>query len=273
MPYKTILVQGGVDAEAPNRVKAALSVGALFGAAVIGCGAEAWAPNVQPDFAFVDPATVQAVRDALDANLRAAEAEFDKHCAAYPHPHAWKACIAYPAAAMNQMARGADLIVAGRPRHGDTDRTFASPGELVMGSGLPVLVMPPGAAALRPDTVLVAWKDTREARRALADAIPFLQRAKKVLFFQVRHGEAESREDHQHAVLERLQRHGVTATPLVRLAGDLTVGEQIVEAALAHQADLIVTGAYGHSRLREWAFGGVTRTLLDDSPKPVLFGR
>ncbi len=273
MSYKTILVQGGVDPQAGARVRAALAVGGLFGAAVIGAGAEAWAPYVQPDFAFVDPVAIQATREALDDNLRAAEAAFLALGADYSEPISWRSAVTYPATFMTELARGADLVVAGRPRHGDTDNTFAHPSGLIMRAGTPVLVLPEDFTDVRAETVLVAWKDTHEARRALADSIPFLKQAKKVVLFHVHPDGKGSSPPRHHDVLERLRRHGVEAVPIFRAGADLAAGDELADAALDHHADIIVAGAYGHPRLSEWAFGGTTQTLLKDCRKPVLFSR
>ncbi|TIS70092.1 MAG: universal stress protein, partial [Mesorhizobium sp.] len=112
-------------------------------------------------------------------------------------------------------------------------------------------------------TVLVAWKDGREARRALSDSLPFLANANEVVIATM---EADSGQDARNSLADVavfLEQHGITARTEV-IAGEAD-GERLVAFARLIRADLIVSGAYGHSRLREWAFGGVTRSLIGES--------
>jgi nucleotide-binding universal stress UspA family protein len=118
----------------------------------------------------------------------------------------------------------------------------------------------------------VAWSNRREANRAISDALPFLMRAEAVHVIQVA-AEGEQDADGLAEVKRRLSRHGVaadceTAVPAYRsIAGDLQA------AADRHDADLIVAGGYGHSRMREWVMGGVTQELIDFSRRFVLLSR
>jgi nucleotide-binding universal stress UspA family protein len=117
----------------------------------------------------------------------------------------------------------------------------------------------------------VAWKNTREARRALADALPFLMRASQVTVAVIS-GESEEVEHiGLQEVSERLGRHGVKVKTLVAPKGCGTVTDAIERVAGEVSADLIVVGAYGHSRLQEWVLGGVTEDLLAASSRCVLF--
>ena len=110
---------------------------------------------------------------------------------------------------------------------------------------------------------LVAWKDCREARIALASAIPLLQRATGVTLYIVRSD--DEADDSAADVVRYLARHEITAEPVVVRQGETPTGRQILDEALARSAGLIVAGGYGHARLREWALGGVTRDLINDS--------
>jgi nucleotide-binding universal stress UspA family protein len=116
---------------------------------------------------------------------------------------------------------------------------------------------------IRAKTVLVAWKDTREARRAVADALPFLAKANEVVVATIDTSRDESIRDSLDDVAAFLGHHGIKArTELIAGEAD---GDRLLTFARSIHADLIVSGAYGHSRLREWAFGGVTRTLIEES--------
>ena len=169
-------------------------------------------------------------------------------------------------------ARGADLLLAASE---SDDRKVSGSSELevsdlIMRSGRPVLLASPGTTRLQMRRTLVCWKDTREARRAVADALPLLKASQKVEVVEL----ASQREiDPAQAGLgdlgDWLRRHGVEADCF---ATPLTGVESAHLAAIAEalDADLVVAGAFGHSRLREWAFGGVTKDLLMRSERCTL---
>ena len=177
-----------------------------------------------------------------------------------------------PARALAALSRSADLIVVSAHPQTNYYRA-ADPAEVVMRSGRPVLVVPDKGAPLKGDAVVVAWKDTREARRALQDGLPFLQRAKQVVVAAVcSQDETGAVQRQVDDVIDYLSRRGVAAraTAKVSVASDAGVVGELNAAAQAIGADLIVAGAYGQSRLREWVFGGVTRTLMDEPTRYLL---
>lgn len=157
-------------------------------------------------------------------------------------------------------------------RHGRSDYNVATPAALALQTGRPVLVAPADATGLQLDRVLVAWRDTREARRALADALPILKRAKAVLVAEIcGHADALAAEARLADVAQYLLRHGVhAATRVGPEERDVSSAQQLFEVADQHAGDLIVAGAYGHSRLGEWVFGGFTRALLAQTTRAVL---
>jgi nucleotide-binding universal stress UspA family protein len=130
-----------------------------------------------------------------------------------------------------------------------------------------VLPVAPGVASLRAEHVVVAWKDTREARRAVLDAIPFLRIAKRVSVVEVC-----TRDEERNAlariddVVRYLARHRIAADPRPILHRDRSDADHLLQFALNEDADLLVAGAYGHSRLGEWIFGGMTQDILTSSP-------
>ena len=111
--------------------------------------------------------------------------------------------------------------------------------------------------------MLVAWKDTREARRAVADALPFLSKADEVVVVTIDGNPDDGVRDSLADVAVSLEHHGILARTEI-LKGEEN-GEQLLAFARSIHTDLVVSGAYGHSRLREWAFGGMTRTLVRES--------
>ncbi len=160
--------------------------------------------------------------------------------------------------------RNADLVIASANYRGSLTRgtPYLNIGDLVMQSGRPVLIIPPATVELKARSVLVGWNDTREARRAVSDALPWLQTADRVLVIEVaRKKDIEQAEKGVADVVRWLKRHQVPAE-------GRTVPEQgrnalqLEAVAGTEGIDLIVAGAYGHSRFREWALGGVTRNLL-----------
>jgi nucleotide-binding universal stress UspA family protein len=135
-------------------------------------------------------------------------------------------------------------------------------GDLVMQVGRPILIVPAAADKLKLERVVVFWKETREARRAAFDALPLLKKAVNVVVAEIAAEEdLAAVRTHLEEVVGWLKRHGVVAEVLaLPSTGDDATGLNAI--AEEQGADIIVAGAYGHGRLREWAFGGVTSDLL-----------
>lgn len=138
----------------------------------------------------------------------------------------------------------------------------AHAGEIVMQSGRPVLAVPVTSNQFNLENMLIGWKDTREARRAIADALPLLKLATKVTVFEiVPIDEKKDSVKRLNEVVNWLKSHEIEAEALATVSND-TDASQFITLAKKHQANIVVTGAYGHSRLREWVLGGVTDELL-----------
>ena len=211
MALKTILVHAEPGESCDRRVRLAAQVADIFGACLTGLGAEAFGPMIASDYAMVDGALIEAVRERIAADLPAAEKHFRELTAGRDKTD-WVCCEDYPDKMLALYARGADLIVASRPARGDSATFTAIPADLIMEAGTPVLLAPDTNQAFRGERVVVAWKDTRESRRAVADALPFLLRAQKVFVVSVG-SEANTQSDHPglRDVARRLGRHGVEA--------------------------------------------------------------
>jgi nucleotide-binding universal stress UspA family protein len=164
-------------------------------------------------------------------------------------------------------ARAADLIIIGREKDSANPYYGLDPGAAIVGTGRPVLLVPDEIESLEAQHILIAWKDTREARRAVRDAIPFLQRAKRVTIVEVcEHASAAQSQRYINDLADYLSCHEVIVTGKVYLDSKEPVPNELFRFAGKENADLIVVGAYGHSRLGEWIFGGVTRDLIVNSP-------
>jgi nucleotide-binding universal stress UspA family protein len=170
-----------------------------------------------------------------------------------------------------QQARSADLLITRLPAVGRFETGLqVDVGDLVMQAGRPVLLVPDGVSELKLDWAMVGWNDTREARRAIADALPLLRLAKLVHVVEIAAPEElAAAAARLEQVVAWLERQGVAAHALPT-ALEEDQDRQLGAIALARGADLLVAGAYGHQRLREWVFGGVTQELLAHPPCCLL---
>ena len=274
MSYATILVHAEVDPAAEPRLRLAADLADQFDAALIGVAAEMYEPSTAASAAgYFDGETLVAEGKAVEEDLKLAQSKFNEAAKSVRAGAEWRCGVAMPHEMITHQARAADLIVAG-PRRTEAYgfQTRADPGDLVMQAGRPVLVVPLDLAKLDASSVVIGWKDTRESRRAMSDAMPFLKRAKQVLLAEIAEPRDETEARVQLAdVAEYLRRHGVKASTTVREPGKATVAEALLEIADMQDAGLIVAGGYGHTRLREWIFGGVTQEFLADAHRAVLF--
>lgn len=271
MTYKTLLVHVQPEEAAAHRLKCAVALADDLGAELLGLGAEMLPPAGFADpYGYLEGEWVAAMRVQVERNLEAAETAFKQAVGA--RRATWRAAHDFPAPTLARTARAADLIIAGgSPLNLSDNCRIADPAELVLTAGRPVLIAPPTGDRLRGQSVVLAWKDTRESRRAAADALPLLRRAQDVVVLEVCEDEqADAATFRTRDVAEALVRHGVPARAKVQTAPDARVCEELNICAQAMNADLIVAGAYGHSRTREWVFGGVTRDLLRHPERFVL---
>lgn len=175
-------------------------------------------------------------------------------------------------------AKYADLVVAGQ-RDGDDDSSQEGQDELldhlVLEAGRPVLLVPyAGTFKVVGQRVMVAWNATREAARALNDALPLLKKAKEVHVVAVNPRGGNGRDGHGDVpsadIALHLARHGVKAEAEAIEAKNMGAGEALLSRAMDESVDMIVMGAYGRSRLRELVLGGATRHMLRHMTVPVL---
>jgi nucleotide-binding universal stress UspA family protein len=170
----------------------------------------------------------------------------------------------------------ADLVVIARPA--PAGQTASPPGlaeSLVLSSGRPIIVFPPRGTVSRIRRVLVGWNARRESIRAVADALPLLVRADAVEVLVIdheRHSAAHGQEPGAD-IARHLTRHGARIEVRRVESDGKEVGHLLLSQAAAFGADLLVMGAYGQSRLSEWLFGSVTRTILYEAGLPVLMSR
>jgi nucleotide-binding universal stress UspA family protein len=164
-------------------------------------------------------------------------------------------------------SRRHDLVVVkgGGAKEGGLDANDV--GRLILGAGRPTLLAPTVPA--RPiSTVVIAWKDTPEAARAVGAAMPLLEKAKRI--YVVTASEDETPRSDQNGVVSHIEWHGLKCEGLQVEPRGRDAYDAVLETASAANADLLVAGAYGHGRLREVVFGGFTEGLLEDASLPVL---
>jgi nucleotide-binding universal stress UspA family protein len=163
-------------------------------------------------------------------------------------------------------ARTSDLLVVGRPV-GDRGVLPETLEAALFDSGRPLLI--PGSVPVALDTVAIAWKPTREAARAVAAAMPFLAAAKRVVILTVAEGDKADHSDTARLVVA-LRRHDITAEAHCLQPGSRSAADTLLGAASEIGAGLLIMGGYGHSRLRELVFGGVTEHVIRGAALAVL---
>jgi len=274
MTYATVMVSLALDQSNEARLQVAGELAERFEAAMVGVAAARFAPPLY----FTDGAEAQRLIDESEASverrLAGLEAQFRAATRNRGGHVEWRSATDFPARFVLAQARCADIVVSGGQSSVFSDAfALASPKDLVMQAGRPLLVVPDGANWLDLRSVLVAWKDTPEARRAVADALPMLRKARDVTIAAI-----PERDDERSVVMAGvtdvaawLARHGVTATARVSEAvRNEPAAAQLEKIAGDVGAGLIVAGAYGHSRFRELILGGVTQYLVTQSARSVL---
>ena len=261
----TMMVHVDVVRDCEQRVQLALALAGRFGATLIGVAGLTPRPTFAAGGVVVYPEPTQ--RDLEQASARLDELG-KKFCAQGQglKQIEWRTALEFPSELVAREARAADLVIVGaRRRAGNSD--LADPGTILLRAGRPVLVIPDTVAPLQLRRVIVACKDTRECRRAVRDALPLLWQAKEVLLVAIDEGGSEPEGKRMLAdVAGYLVRHRVIVAEEAWRRARGPVAAELLHVVADEKADLIVAGGYGHSRLGEWIFGGVTHELLASSP-------
>lgn len=275
MNYRNMIVCLDDSAHSAKRLAFALELARRHGAHLTGLHL-----SYMPQAPYLAYDGVEPLFVRLEAELDKRQAEsrkaFESAADSAGVPNGWLAARSVDMEAIIGFARVSDLIIAGQPDPGDAATYIGEgfPARFLLGVARPMLFLPfahPLKASF--DSVIVAWNGSREATRALSDALPLLHAAQRVTVLTVR-------PDHRPGagavplpdIATYLQRHGIVADVLENITRE-DAGEWLLARAVDMDmpADLIVAGAYGHSRLAELMLGGVTRTLLHEMTVPVLF--
>jgi nucleotide-binding universal stress UspA family protein len=271
MTYKDVLVHIDESRRAGDRLDFAINFARKFDAHL-----HAIYVSYFPFIPFVADAEssaqiVEAQMERGKEQKARSRAVFDQRVAAAGIPVDWHESDGDAVDSITAHARHADITILGQSNPDDPNA--ASPRDLpelvALTAGRPVLVLPYAGAYPRiGGRVLVAWNASREAARAVADALPLLEHAQHVTVFGVTEDRDTPKPDGD--ITTYLAHHGVKAEAAHTVASDEAVGDIILSRAADDGADLIVMGCYGHSRLRELALGGASRHLFAHMTVPIL---
>jgi nucleotide-binding universal stress UspA family protein len=276
MAIKDILVQVDGAKSAPARYAAAVEMTQFHGAHLTGLCLAVEPPVPSTVMGLVPPDAIASQRETVREQAETAIAQFGVAVerAGIPGEGRIVQVLDFDAVEVFvQHARHSDLVILGQQDPVDflpLPQEF--PADIVMASGRPALIIPfIGAPPVLGQRVLVAWDGGREAARAINDALPILRRAHTVTVLSVNpEVSSDGKRDAGADISLHLARHGVKVTAARTIARETSVADVILADIADNGIDLLVMGAYGHSRLREWVLGGVTRHILAHMTIPVF---
>ena len=274
MRFASLLVYVDEGPEAQARVALACEIARPSKARVIGIAAS------MPDVPQVDPYAGGAMlgealglfRDIAEADVTRAETLFWGAVGDDADHAEWRGAAGYPSDLVVQAMRAADLAIMGRRDPVRSPARSPDPADVLMAAGRPVLIVPPGSSRSPTGaSAVIAWKDCREAQRAVAAALPLLAASSIAHVVEICAPEqSDDAKGRVEDVAVFLGRHGVVASSQVIRGDGGPRSDQIIAFAERQGAGLIIAGGYGHARVREWVMGGVTHGLLDRSPVCLL---
>ena len=268
MSFTTIMVYADIDETPEQRVRLAATLAKKFTAKLIGFSACAVAPPIGAESPVILE-VLAADTQEIKAKLSKKEDWFRGIINAKGCDHnkfSWRFVVDYPTESLARESRCADLIVVGRTKRPNGVYSTLDLGGIVLKAGRPVVVVPDGIGSINAKHVVVGWKDTREARRALLDSLPFLHEAERISIVEICNASEKDAQERVNDVVIYLGRHSIKAEAKIIQHDKASDAARLTRFAQDQGADLLVVGAYGHSRLGEWIFGGMTRELLAGSP-------
>jgi nucleotide-binding universal stress UspA family protein len=210
---------------------------------------------------------VTAAQKAIEERRSRAKAAYDLVCAPSGRSVNWKEVVGRTARMVSIASRFADLLVLGRPDDKSPDTLFDALDTAMFESGRPIVVVPPGISSVIGNRILIAWNGSTQAALATTAALPLLRLAGQV---DIVHAGDVNKEAPASELSHYLALHGIKTQVHAVDFGSRDAGGALIDAAEHFRSDLIVMGAYGHSRFRERILGGVTRELLKYSSWPIL---
>lgn len=275
MTYSDIMVHLTDDPRNSVKVEAALTLAQQFDAHLTALYTLPPPQHFYYMSEYIPAGVIQQQVDEARARAMQARAAFEEAAKRQAVKADWLESDRLPVEAVEVSGRAFDLIVLGQPDPDPREPLTVPAGvdvlphELALRAGRPILTIPyAGTYPVIGSRVMVAWNGSREAARAVHDAMPILMRAKQVTVFGI--NPEGSRGTPGADLARHLARHGVKVETAYTVADDIGAADALLSAAADRSIDLLVMGAYGHSRLREVVFGGVTETILDSMTMPVL---
>lgn len=273
MSYKTILVHVDTSKRCAARLDVACELVRAYDAHLTGL-------YILPDpfvaayaaAGYVPAEFIEEQRERAAGEAARAEKAFAEHMKRQGIEAEWRTAEGNAAELVALNARYADVLVVGQAERENPVTDPELPTDVTMAAGRPVLVVP-YAGTFRDigKRIMVCWNASREATRAVNDALPLLQRAERVTVLAVNPEGGDQHGDVPGADISLyLARHGVRSEAAKTFAEDIDVADVILSRAADLGIDLLVMGAYGHARLQEWILGGVTRTIMRSMTVPVL---
>lgn len=275
--YRRISVHLDHGFDCKRRTELALSLAKRHHAELIGIYASAAPPQYYYGESVLMSRTLNVIKEIQAQNRGAVQNAFLEAAAAADVPAVVRMGESSPSASVARHARSSDLVIVSQFNRDDVEAAHEIEfvEQMLLTAGRPVLVLPSsGHFPVVGDRVLYCWDGSREAARALSDAAPALRLASHLVVLTMDEGGASEPAD--AVPFEDLATycvaHGMPAPDHVRrdIKG-VGVGGTILNAAADHSADLIVMGAYGHSKFREWAMGGATASILKSMTVPIMF--
>ena len=278
MGYRTILAVVQSDKDAARVLDCVLPLAERLEAHVIGVHAEPMPIAFAPTAGFADTAFIESQVAANRERADALGKSFAERIGPTGVSHEWRVIENYSgdtAVSALASAHAVDLIVAAQTDPADTAASVAELDVLLFDAGRPLLLVPhDGPILSRFSKITLAWNGTRESARAAFDALPFMLEADstEILLVDPPEPRAGGTADGTD-IAATLDRHGANVSVASHRSGDQSVAAVLESHVVESGADLLVMGAYSHSRLREWLFGGVTRSLMEKMPVATFMSR
>ncbi len=272
MAFKTVVVHVDVDANREERLGLAEGLVRRHDGHLIGLHPSE-PPYLPPSLGElagpVEADMVEAQRQAAERRADELHKAFEERFRASGLSVEWRTEEGEPSAVLAKHGRYADLLVVPQGEEGAVFPDASLVERVILDGGCPVLLVPRiGHFPSLPRTVVVAWNDSRESSRAVRAALPLLVDAERVVLLQIDPPDGSDAQVMDKAT--QLVRHGITADAHHTVSAGVPVGEVLLSSVADYDADCLVMGAYGHTRLREWVLGGATRSVLESMTVPTL---
>lgn len=274
MAIKDILVHVDSTSKSDLRLKIGIELAERNDAHLVGLHAKPfpYIPPVTPDMGAMYSELIDEQQELIDQNADAAQKKFETALRNVKVSQEWRVASGDPSEVVRRNARYADLVIVGQSNEEADRQATDLPEGVLLSTGRPTIVVPndPNVKTFARN-IMVAWDDGIQATRAIHDAMPLLKAAENVTVMAVNpkdtgdHGASPCADICLH-----LARHGVKAHAYPVTTDEFTTEQMILKRAFEHGSDLLVMGAYGHSRMREFVFGGVTAHVLEYMQLPVF---